>query len=730
MAKDKRKAAGKKQMSETDIANFLSAAIQDAEDYIDTHVAPDREEATRYYRGDKFGNEEEGRSQVVMTEVRDVVQAMLPSLLRVFLSSENVVEYAPRRADAVEGAAQATDYVNYIFHVKNPGAQILYAAFKDALVRKTGVVKWYVEEKKTVTEDRFANLSDDDLVALTVEGDEPGVETEITDLVELLPAGFETLEDGTEEAVPGQYNLTLRRTITTKHIKCEAVPPEEFLIARNARDIETADYVGHRKDMLVSDLVAEGYDLEEILEHGNAQPVLELNQESTARNPALQAKEVVDVSKLDPSMLRVRYFESFVRMDADGDGVAELHRICSIGEDGNYVLHDEVVSSIDFALFCPDPEPHTAIGYSIADQTKDLQKIKSSIVRNTLDSLAQSIHPRTAVLEGAVNMADVLNTEVGGIVRMRQIGAVQPLQQPFIGQQSLPILAYLDDVRSQRTGISRATQGLDADVLQSTTKAAVTATVSAAQERLEMVARLFADGGMKQLFRGLLRTIVRVIDREEMVKLRGKWVEVNPASWDAEMDVIVNVGLGLGDRNEKIAVLTQIAMKQEEALKTLGPQNPLVDLQQYRATLGKILEHAGIKDTETYWKQVTPDSIKQMLDQMAKNQKPDPAEILAQVEKDKTMADIAINRAKLMLETQKIKLEDDRERDRIEAETMLKAYEIQAKFNTQVDLASIQSRMDRQRLAVETALTVAEAEAAASAPQPQPQPQPMQAPIQ
>lgn len=726
MAKGKRK-ADSKPMSEQDIANFLSAAIRDAEDYIDTSVAPEREEATRYYRGDKFGNEEEGRSQVVMTEVRDVVQAMLPSLLRVFLSSENVVEYAPRRADAVEGAEQATDYVNYIFHVKNHGAQILYAVFKDALVRKTGIVKWYVEEKKTVTEERFAHLSDDDLIRLTTD-DEPNVDTEIVELNQLLPPGFETLEDGTEEEAPAEYSLTLRRTVTEKGIKVEAVPPEEFIIARNARDIETADYVGHRKDELVSNLVAQGYDLDEILEHGNAQPVLELNQESAARNPALQAKQVVDVTKLDPSMLRVKYFESFIRMDADGDGVAELHRVCSIGDNGQYVLHDEVVSHADFALFCPDPEPHTAIGYSIADQTKDLQKIKSNIVRNTLDSLAQSIHPRTAVVEGAVNMADVLNTEVGGIIRMRQIGAVQPLTQPFVGQQSLPILAYLDDVRSQRTGISRATQGLDADVLQSTTKAAVTATVSAAQERLEMVARLFADGGMKQLFRGLLRTITQTMDRTEMVKLRGKWVEVNPAGWDAEMDVVVNVGLGLGDRTEKVAVLSQIAMKQEEALKTLGPQNPLVDLQQYRTTLGKILEHAGIKDTETYWKQVTPEAVQQMQQQMAQNQKPDPAQILAEVEKEKTMADIAINRAKLMLEERKIKLEDDRERDRIEAETMLKAFELQAKFNAQVDLAAIQARMDRQRLAVETALTLAENEAAMSAPQPQQQP--VGAPIQ
>ena len=707
-----------KKMSDTDISNFLSSAILDAEDYIDSNIAPDREKATEYYRGDPFGNEEDGRSQVVMTEVRDVVQAMLPSLLRVFLSTENVVEYAPRRADSVALAEQQTDYINYLFYVKNQGAQILYSAFKDALVRKTGVVKWYIEEKKTVTEEKFTNLTDDDLTALTL-NDDPTEEIEITELNELLPPGFDSLDAGgleTAEPEPALYSATVRRTVTKKELRVEAVPPEEFLIARNARDIETADFVGHRKDELVSNLVAMGFDLDEILEHGNARPVMELNQESRARNPALAAKEVTDTSKLDPSMLRVKYYESFARFDADGDGVAELHRLCSIGDAGDYVLYDEVVSTIDFALFCPDPEPHTAIGYSVADQVMDLQKIKSNIVRNTLDSLAQSIHPRTAVVEGQVNMDDVLNTEVGGIIRMRQIGAVQPLDTPFVGQAALPILAYLDDTRAQRTGISRATQGLDADVLQSTTKEAVTATVTAAEARLEMVARIFADTGMKQLFRGLLKTVVQNFDREEVVRLRGKWVSVNPQGWDAEADVIVNVGLGLGDRAEKVAVLTSIAQKQEQALQLLGPQNPLVDLSQYRATLGKILEHAGLKDTETYFKQITPEALQQMQQQMQQNQKPDPAQILAQVEQEKTQADIAIARAKLMLEEQKMKLDADLERDKLDADTTLKAMEMQAKYGVQVNLAELQNRLERQRLIVQTAITLAENEAAANAP--------------
>jgi hypothetical protein len=403
-------------------------------------------------------------------------------------------------------------------------------------------------------------------------------------------------------------------------------------------------------------------------------------------------------------------------MDTDGDGIAELHKICAIGTDGSHILDDEIVSDVNYAIFCPAPRPHTAIGNSVADQVMDIQRIKTNIVRNTLDSLSQTIHPRLGVVEGQVNLDDAMNTEMGGIIRMRNPGAVVPLAQPFVGQQSLPILAYLDDTRAQRTGISRATQGLDADVLQSTTKAAVTATVSAAEARLEMVARLFADGGMKRLFRGVLKMVTQHQDKARTVRLRGKWVDVNPAAWDADMDVVTNVGLGMGDKNEKIAILMATAAQQKEILTTLGPSNPLVDLMQFRATLAKILELNGFKDTETYYKAVTPDALKQMQQQMAQNQKPDPAQILAQVEQQKTMADIAIKKAELTLKERDMKLADDRERDKSEMDAFLRAMEIQAKYGAQVDMAGIQERLDRQRLIVETAITVAQNNADAQAP--------------
>jgi hypothetical protein len=336
------------------------------------------------------------------------------------------------------------------------------------------------------------------------------------------------------------------------------------------------------------------------------------------------------------------------------------------------------------------------IGSSMADQVMDLQLIKSNVVRNTLDSLAQSIHPRTEVVEGAVNMDDVLNNETGAVVRVTQPGMIRELGGTFVGQQAMPVIAYLDDVRAARTGMSKASQGLDADVLQSTTKAAVTATMSAAQERLEMVARIFAETGIKRLFRGLLKEIIRNQDRPRTIRLRNQWVDVDPRAWDADMDVIVNVGLGTGSVEQKLQVLMAVSQKQEQILQTLGPQNPLVSVKQYRNTLAQILELQGFKDVTRYFSEITPEA-EQKLAQPQGQQAPDPTQVLAQVEAQKVQKDIEIADKKMAVEIATQKAADDRERDKIETDVWLKAQEMSLKYGVRVPIEQAFALIDRNR---------------------------------
>jgi hypothetical protein len=670
-------------MDEDEFRYTVAQAIEDSQTYIDSYIAPQRENAMAYYLADPFGNEEDGRSQVILTEVRDTILAMVPSLLRIFTSSDQVLEFIPKGAEDVEAAEQATDLINYIFMQENSGFRVLHDAIKDGLLLKTGVLTWYKLDDEKVEYYSYSNLSRDEAMFImndsTVEVD---MFEEATDMV-------------TGET---RVSMSIRRKVVTPRFVVECIPPEQFLIDNEATTIRDSIYVGRRKLATISELVAMGYP-REIIEENAGTGGFEMNNEVITRNPADQSFFGLSLGN-DETTDKVFYVESYIRVDKDGDGIAELHKVCTVGN-GSYILHDEIVEDIPFSLLCPDPTPHTIFGQSIADQTMDLQLIKSSIMRNTLDSLAQSIHPRTGFVEGQVNVDDLMNNETGALIRMRSPGALVPFTTPFVGQQALGVMSYLDEVKTQRTGISRASQGLDADVLQSTTRAAVQAQLSSSQDRIEMIARLFADG-LKQCFQGLLKLVVRHQDKAKVIRLRGKFVPVDPRGWDASMDMVVNIALGRGSDDQKMMFLNQLAQKQEMVIEKYGPYNPLVDLQQYRATLAQIIQLSGFQDPSQFVKEVSPEAVQQFMQQMSGNKKPDPAEMLAQVEADKTKADIVISAAKQELDRQKAISEADFKRDQLMIDTILKAYEIQAKYGTQVDMALIKAETDRMRTDIQS----------------------------
>jgi hypothetical protein len=673
----------------TDDVTFASAVkmlMADAISYVDDTLAPARELATSYYRGDMFGDEEDGRSKVVMSEVRDVVQAMLPSLLRIFTGSQQVVEFAPRTPDKVPAAEQATDYVNYIFYSENQGFRLLYNAFKDALVRRTGILHWYMEEKEDFEDFDYSEM-DEEQIALLENDDE-------IEILDVTPSD--------DEPVPGSPPLSVvrvRRRKTTKRLRVETIPPEEFFISRDAKDEDDAFIIGRRRDLTVGDLVALGYDEDEIRANMGSGASMELNTEATVRNEALNNDTE------DKPDEEVAYFEVYVRLDRDNDGIPELVKVCGINLDSPHILHEETwADGSPFGILCPDPEPHMAVGYSVADQVMDLQRIKSNVIRNTLDSLANAIHPRTAIVEDQVNVDDALNTEQGAIIRMRAPGMVQELVKPFVGQYSLPIIEYLDQTRAKRTGITEASQGLDADVLQSTTKAAVTATVSGAQERIEMVARIFAETGLRRLFRGLLKLAIRHMDREQVIRLRNTWVPVDPRVWDADMDVVVNIGLGRGGDNERLALMQMIAMAQKEAIQLAGPTNEFANLGHLRNTYATILEIGGVKDPSKFFGEVNIEAMKQAAAQQPPP--PNPAVMLAEVEMQKAQIEQQAEEAKHQRELLKMKLENDLARDRLAQELYLKQAEIEARYGAQVQIEQMKAEIEAERNDIEMAMGV------------------------
>jgi len=673
-------------MSDEQLQGVISSEINDAISFIDDDIGGNRALATEYYYGEPFGDEEEGRSQVVSMDVRDTVQGILPSLMRIFFGPERVVEFAPQGPEDVASAEQATDYVDFIFKRDNPGFKILHSAFKDALVRKCGIVKYWWDESVEVRAESFSMLDEQSMMLLT---SDPNVE--ISAVREYPVPGTEPMNEaqGIMTPPPMMYDVEIKRRIKSGKVKIEALPPEEFLIDRRAKSIEDATFVGHRTMKTVSDLVAMGYDYEEMVELAGNGNDFDNNQEYTARNPFAV---ISTANNGDPSSKSVLYIEGYLKVDFDGDGIAEMRRICTIGT-GNKVVRNEIVDDRQFADFCPDPEPHTFFGMCPADVVMDIQRIKSNVQRGILDSLAQSIHPRTAIVEGQANMEDVLNTEVGAVIRMRAPGMVQPFSTPFVGQAAFPMLDYLDDIKQTRTGISKAAAGLDADALQSTTKAAVSATVNAAHQHIEMIARIFAETGLRKLFTGILKLVVENQDRERMVRLRNTFVPVDPRSWDAKMDVVVNVGVGDGTIEDRINVLSQVAARQEMLIEKTGANNPVVSLPQYTNTLTKMLQLAGIKDSANYFNQLPVDF--QLPEPPAP--KPTPEEILAQVQAQAIQADIQKKAAELQLDREKALMADDRERDRIEQDGILRRYELELKYGVQIQSAEINAAMNKDR---------------------------------
>jgi len=692
MAKQYKEEMSVKVSEETNMENLvgvIKSEMDDASDFIH-QIGADRAESTEYYLGDSPEGTSSLQSEFISTDVRESILFMLPSIMRTFFGTKKVVEFVPKGPEDIQLAEQQTDYINYIIQQKNNGFQVLYDAFKDALVRKTGFVKVFWDDSVQATTHEYTGLDPQSYQALIIDKDVEIVkESSTTETITTLdPMSGEEI---TQE-IPTSYDLTIRRLKQKNQVCIEAIPPEEVLLSRHARDLESASYVAHRMVKSVSDLVAMGYDQDEVEEHagyGGSAVDPEAFEEIEARNPF---DNMVYPNRNDSGGKDVLYVEHYLFYDYDGDGIDERVRVCSIGN-GLHVVNVEPWDELPICMFCPDPEPHTAIGSCPADYLKPIQAAKSQIMRDTLDSLGHSIFPRMGIVEGQVNIDDVLNTDIGQPIRMRAPGMVQPFAVPFVGKEAFPVLGYLDEAKENRTGVSKASAGLNADALQSSTSQAVSATMSGAQGRVELICRHFAEGGLKDMFKIVNNLVIKHQNSQDVYRLNNKFVPVDPRYWDNDKDIVVNVAISKSSDQEKFSVLQNVAQKQEQIMQLLGPQNPLVSLQQYANTLTKMIEMAGFKDSSSFINTEVPP----MPPQQPEEQKPDPAEMLAQAEAMK--AQVSAQKAMIDAETDRMKIimDDDRQRDIEEAQLKVKVVEMQAKYGAQVNVAEINAIMERDR---------------------------------
>jgi hypothetical protein len=663
-------------MDQLALRNLLDSEIDNSIGFLETETIDDRRKALDYYLRRPYGNEIEGRSQIVTGEVAEVIDGALPQLVRVFTASDDIVRFEPKNPGDEEGAKQATEYVNWVFYRDNDGFLVLHNWFKDALLQKTGVVKAYWDDKIEVTKEEYQNLTDDELVLLMADGTREVVEQDTQE----IDGGIGM--DG-QPVVMRSHNVKVSKKNQSGSVKIENVPPEEFLISKRARDIETAPFVAHRTLMTRSDLVAMGFDAEQVDTIPSSND-LTFSQERISR---FDQSEQPDAQSMDESMEEVEVFECYVRADMDDDGIAELRRVVYAGTE---ILLDEETDYIPFYSICPIPIPHKFFGNSLADRAMDIQLQKSTITRQMLDNLYLTNNARMGVVEGQVNLDDMLSVTPGGVVRIKNPNAIVPLTVPAVANQAFPMLEYLDSVQSKRTGISDMQQGLNPDILQNVTAAAIAATMSASSGKIELIARIFAETGVKGLFKGILHLVTKYQDKPRIIRMRGKYVEIDPRSWSNQYDLSISVGLGTGNKQEQMAMLQMVMSKQEQIIQQYGAANPLVTVGQYRTTLSKFIEAAGFSDTSQFFKEITPEMDQQLSNPPPQQQQqPDPAvqamiqqsQAQIQIAQQKAMADVEANKQKaiadIQLAREKASAEIQLAREKAAAELELRKAEFQ-----------------------------------------------------
>jgi ribosomal protein S30 len=613
-----------------DFEYTLGAMLNDAVSYIDEEISPSRASAMRYYRGDLFGDEQDGRSKVVSRDVHDVIQSVLPSIKRTFFGGEKMVEFMPRMPNDTPAAEQATDYVNWILEDSDWYNEFNSIAV-DALLHGDGFGKAVYSEEEEVSIKQFTGLGEEELMLLASEDGE-------------LQVGQR--EDGT-------YDAILKKKEREQEFCVKAIPPEQFLIDRRATCFEDAEIVAHRCHLTVNELVEMGYDRTEMREY-TGDNELTTNAEIIERQPY---NTITNGESVNEDMRRVLYVEAYTKYDMDGDGIAELVKVCTAGP-GYKILKIEPVDDCPFFKLSMSPNPHAFFSEGMFDRLSDIQRINSQVMRLTLDSLAQTIFPRMGVVEGDGNIEDVLNNEVGAIIRMRTPNGVIPMAQQFTGSSAFPVLDYMRQVKEQRTGISGASMGVNADMLTNATREAVNATIQAGQGQIEMICRNFASG-LKRMYGILLELITTHQDKAKIIRLRDQFVPIDPTSW-GEMDVVVNASISSSTVQERMAMLQYQFEKQSEAYSALGPNNGIVTLGQIRNTMAKIAELSGFKDSSQFWLPVSNDYEMEQQDP-AEDPNAKATEMLAQVEayKADTIAQTSQMKAEMDLQAKREKMESD-----------------------------------------------------------------------
>lgn len=621
-------------LSERELSGILDNEQRSALGFLSGELSKDREKALDYYYGRPFGTEQAGRSQVVIRDVQDTVEWILPSLLKIFTAGDDTVAFEPRGPEDEQYAKQATEYCNYVFQQDNPGFMIFYDLFKDGLLQKNGLVKVYWD-KEAIEENRTLEDMDDESYTLLLNdpdieilahtensaagpGSSPplaaggagptGVQPPAVDPMQQMAGAAGNPSPGGQMDVQGQ--AITEPPVVTHDVKyrkkagkvcIEPVPPEEFLISRRAKTLHSTPYCAHRTRKTISELIQAGYDRAKLMTLASGDSTT-LNEEAETRRKT-DDEAGPEVNDREGVMREVWLTEHYILVDFDEDDIAERRKVVTAGTTSVVLENEEWEGPLPFASVTPIPVPHRFYGQSIFDLVQDLQLIRSTLMRQMLDNLYLTNNPRHFGDKGRINQDDYNSPEPGGLVGTDgdPNGIVLPFNVPFTGGASLPVMEFLEQVRQNRTGVTSYNQGSDADSLNKTASG-ISQIMNAADQRTELIARIFAETGVKDIFKIILYCATKYQSKERVIRLRNEWVPMDPRQWESNYDVRVNVGLGTGNKDQMLMHLQSVLGIQAQALQFQGGANgPLVTLENIYNTCTKMIENSGLKHAEQYF---------------------------------------------------------------------------------------------------------------------------------
>lgn len=642
----------------------------------DAALSDDRAQAIKYYLGEAFGNEIEGRSQVVSYDVQDTIESALPQLLKVFVSGDKVVAFDPKSPEDQDAADQESDYINHLVMEKNNGYLLFYVWFKDALLSKNGYVKAYVEEEADIEEESYEGLTDAQLAMLVQDSNVEVLEhTQYDDpSFNMEQAMMEAQMTGQMPAFPQLHDVKIKITEYKKEIKIKNVAPENIMVSVDtpSTSLYDARFVEHREVMSRAE-AAETFGVSyNKIKNIFADTQDSYEEESNARD--IYDEEYDRVVNEDEVLVKDVYYK-----------IEDEHwRFVIIG---NEIIYKEKADCVPFACISPMLMPHRHVGRSYADLTMDIQLIKSTLLRGQLDNMYLANNGRYAI-SNRVNLDDMLTSRPGGVVRVDGDpgSSIMPLQHPPLPAASFSMVEYMDSMKEKRTGVTAYNQGLDANSLNKTATG-IQQVMNAAAQRLELVARTFAETGVKDLFILVHRLVRQNYTKPDIIRLRNKWVEVDPRSWKNRKDLTISVGLGSGNKDQQLMHLNSILAFQEKAL-ALGITSP----DKIYNALAKLTQNAGFKNPEEFW--TNPAENPQQ-----PQQQPDPNQAIIQgqmaIEQMKAQSEsqLAQQKAQADLQQEQLRSQNDLviEREKIAAQMELERYKAQLKAETDLAIAQIKS---------------------------------------